>query len=269
MSTVNATPLLSIFVITQNESVRLPAMLRAIAPLQQAPVFAELIVVDSGSTDGTQKLAEQAGGRVIHRDWTGYGAQKSYAESLCNAPWLLNLDADEYLSEQAVNKIMRLVQDSASADVYSLEIKVIKDRQRPIFLAPTNWTPRLYRQGKAHFATDTVLDKVHPEQGATTARLHAPVYHKTIESFPKLWGKLLHYNTQQIAKRAAIKKWPNRWLVVPNALFFFIKHYFIRRMFALGSYGFAYASILTAARLMRDLELLRLAQKNTENSKPN
>lgn len=253
-------PLLSIFVITHNESARLPEMLRSIQPLQQAPVFAELIVVDSGSTDDTQEIARQAGARVLTRDWEGYGQQKSYAEGLCTAPWLLNLDADEYPSTQTIQTITALVQNPDALDVYNLAITVIKDECKPIFLAPVNRTPRLYRQGKAFFSTDSVLDKVHPEQGARIGHIRTPVYHQTIESFPQLWQKMARYNQQQITKRAKIQKWPNRWLIVPNAIFFFVKHYFLRRMFALGSYGFAYASILTAARLMRDLELLRLSQ---------
>ena len=259
-------PLLSIFVITHNESARLPRMLRAIAPLQQEPVCAELIVIDSGSTDSTQGIAEAAGGAFEYREWEGYGSQKSYAESRCSAPWLLNLDADEYLSDQAVKDITNIVQNPNSADVYDLKITVIKDEEKTIFLAPVNWTPRLYRKGKAYFSTDTVLDKVLPIQGANCARLNAPVYHQTIESFPKLWEKLLQYNQQQITKRAILRKYPNPWLVIPNALFFFLKHYFLRRMFALGGYGFAYASILSAARLMRDCELLRLSKiKNRDH----
>lgn len=258
---MNQSPLLSIFVITHNESARLPEMLRAIAPLQQTPIFAELIVVDSGSIDGTREIAAKAGARVLRRDWEGYGQQKSYAEGLCVAPWLLNLDADEYLSVKAVESIAALVQDPKAQDVYNLAITIIKDERRSIFLAPINRTPRLYRRGKAFFATDTVLDKVLPEQGATIGHIRAPVYHKTIESFPRLWEKLGQYNKQQITKRAKVNKWPNRWFVVPNALFFFLKHYFLRRMFALGSYGFAYACILTASRLMRDLELCRLSKK--------
>ena len=55
----------------------------------------DLVVVDSGSTDGTQALAASLGARVIHNDWPGYGPQKRFAEEQCRHVWMLNLDADE------------------------------------------------------------------------------------------------------------------------------------------------------------------------------
>ena len=94
---------LSIFIIARNEADRLPRTLEAIRTLSS-----DVIVVDSGSTDGTQALAEAAGARVIHRDWEGYGPQKRFAETQCRHPWLLNIDADEWLPANLVSEIRAL-----------------------------------------------------------------------------------------------------------------------------------------------------------------
>ncbi|GMA76660.1 hypothetical protein GCM10025880_30770 [Methylorubrum aminovorans] len=81
---------ISVFIIVKNEADRLGASLAAVRDLAD-----DIVVVDSGSTDGTQALAASLGARVIHNDWPGYGRQKRFAEGQCRHDWVLNLDADE------------------------------------------------------------------------------------------------------------------------------------------------------------------------------
>jgi glycosyltransferase involved in cell wall biosynthesis len=65
-------------------------------------------VVDSGSTDGTQAIAEEHGARVIFNEWPGYGPQKRFAEDQCRHEWLLNLDADEVVPPRLAGEIRAL-----------------------------------------------------------------------------------------------------------------------------------------------------------------
>ena len=85
----------SVFIIAKNEADRIGATIRAVRDLTD-----DLVVVDSGSTDGTQAVAEELGARVIFNAWPGYGLQKRFAEDQCRHPWLLNLDADEEVSPE-------------------------------------------------------------------------------------------------------------------------------------------------------------------------
>lgn len=86
---------LSISIIAMNEEARLGRCLESVSGLGR-----EIIVVDSGSTDETPKIAEQYGARFIHNDWPGHVAQKNVALSHCTQPWVLSLDADEALDEE-------------------------------------------------------------------------------------------------------------------------------------------------------------------------
>ena len=81
---------LSVIVITRNEAHQLAKCLESVA-------FAgEIVVVDSGSTDGTQALAASLGARVIvTTDWPGFGKQKQRALDAATLAWVLCLDADE------------------------------------------------------------------------------------------------------------------------------------------------------------------------------
>src|SRR5207249_6839632 len=87
--TLRRVPKLSVTVITKNEAPDIAAALASVAWAD------ELIVVDSGSTDGTPAIARQYTDRVIGREWPGYIAQKNYAASIASHDWILSLDADE------------------------------------------------------------------------------------------------------------------------------------------------------------------------------
>ncbi|MGH8155045.1 MAG: glycosyltransferase family 2 protein, partial [Rhodanobacteraceae bacterium] len=88
MSPTNA-PRLSACVITLNEADRIGACLQSLGFCD------ELVVVDSGSTDGTRGLAAAAGARVIEHAFEGFRSQKDFAVAQARHDWVLCLDADE------------------------------------------------------------------------------------------------------------------------------------------------------------------------------
>ena len=93
----------SVFIITLNEQEHLG---RALESVQD---FAECIVVDCGSTDQTLAIAQQWGAKVVHQEWLGFAAQKAFALAQCKQDYVVNLDADEALTEgsrQAISKFI-------------------------------------------------------------------------------------------------------------------------------------------------------------------
>ncbi len=82
-------PKLTVTVITFNEADNIARCLESV------PFADEIVVVDSGSTDGTVDIARRFTERVVHHDWPGHVAQKQYAVDLATHDWILSLDADE------------------------------------------------------------------------------------------------------------------------------------------------------------------------------
>jgi len=71
---------------------------------------AEVIVIDSGSTDGTPAIARSLGATVIIRDWPGHVIQKNRALEAATQPWVLSLDADEAPDAELVAAIRAVIE---------------------------------------------------------------------------------------------------------------------------------------------------------------
>lgn len=110
---------LSIAIIARDEAHNLP---RTLAALQD--LAAEVIVMDSGSTDDTVKIAESYGAKVIHQDWLGYIEQKNAVFAACTQPWILSLDSDEALTP-ALREELVSVLSNPEYDGYLLPRKTI------------------------------------------------------------------------------------------------------------------------------------------------
>jgi glycosyltransferase involved in cell wall biosynthesis len=93
---------ISIFIISYNEE---NIISKCLEKLYWAD---EIIVIDSGSTDKTVSICESYGAKVIYQKFENFGKQKQYALSQTNNDWVLNLDADEVLSDNLIEEIKSL-----------------------------------------------------------------------------------------------------------------------------------------------------------------
>jgi|GEM_PF-2763961 len=108
--------------IVQNDEKYVARMLQSIMPLVD-----EMIVLDGGSTDNTAVICKEEGALVVPRTFTGhYGDLRNEAIVLSKYPWILMLDADEYLDEDFVHLLPELVRDKRY-DAYALARKNIID----------------------------------------------------------------------------------------------------------------------------------------------
>jgi len=94
---------LSVAIVTLNEDSNLPRLLDSLDGLA-----AEIIVIDSGSTDRTEEIARQSGAHFEVVPWRGFIAQKNLSLDACTQPWVLFLDADEALSPELAESLLRL-----------------------------------------------------------------------------------------------------------------------------------------------------------------
>ena len=162
-----------------------------------------LVVVDSGSTDDTVKVAEACGARVVTTvDWPGFGAQKNRALALAESDWVLSLDADEWLETEAASEVRAAIA-RGDADAYELPRR---SRFCGQVVRHCGWSPdyvcRLFRRGRARFSDDLVHERLIVD--GRVARLKRPIDHDSIESWAEAEDKIRRYSqaaAQQMAAR--------------------------------------------------------------------
>src|SRR5688572_19527211 len=79
------------------------------AAIDSAAWADEIIVIDSGSRDGTVDIARSNGARVVEREWAGYVDQKNFAAGLATHDWIFSLDADERIPAALTREIQELL----------------------------------------------------------------------------------------------------------------------------------------------------------------
>jgi glycosyltransferase involved in cell wall biosynthesis len=242
----------SCFVITRNEADRLGRTLAAVRDLVE-----EIVVVDSGSTDDTVSVAVAHGARVIHNPWPGFGQQKRFAEEQCRNDWLLNVDADEQVSDELAAEMRALFAagepGEAAFGMWASIVYPGETRPRPF--ARDHFVYRLYDRRRVRFADSTLFDSV--EVGRHPSRkLSGALYHFTVRSMDDLIAK----SNARAAYNAANAKRKSRLLLglrtITEFPFAFLRYYVARNHVLGGMKGFQYSLIIAFFRFVRIMRML-------------
>jgi glycosyltransferase involved in cell wall biosynthesis len=146
---------LTVTIITLNEAANIDACLESVRWAD------EVLVVDSGSKDGTPDRARARGARVLARDWPGYAAQKNFAAEQATHDWILSVDADERVTPALAEEIQRTLSTAPSAAGYRVP-RVTFHLGR--WIRTTDWYPdhqlRLYHRKQANWPPRLVHESV-------------------------------------------------------------------------------------------------------------
>jgi glycosyltransferase involved in cell wall biosynthesis len=258
--------ILSVVIITHNEEANIGRTLASVQPLV-ADGKGEIIVVDSGSADGTLEIAKSFGAKVFIEEWKGYAAQKNSAIDKAKGDWILSLDADEELGPGLAGEVYaamhgRLGVDSIEGDSLEVIEKVmaieeVEERGGTASLVGF-WIPRknfflgrwikhggfwpdpklrLFRKGAAHFEQRLVHEDAKLIDGASGRLKHALLHH----SYPTLADYIDHMNRySSLGAEMAVAKGRRSFSlfnIVVRPLATFIYNYFFRLGFLDGREG--------------------------------
>ncbi len=134
--TFAARPLLSLCMIVKNERETLARCLASVKG-----VAGEIVVVDTGSTDGTQAIAREHGAQLIQSSWeNNFSRARNQSLSAATGAWILVLDADEYLLPEDGTALRQLIAQHTDADgratvAFQLVLQNLSADGRPGMLA--------------------------------------------------------------------------------------------------------------------------------------
>ncbi|MBI1274638.1 glycosyltransferase [bacterium] len=255
---------LSVFIIAKNEEDRIVHALNSVVGWAD-----EVIVVDSGSDDGTVAISDKMGAKVMHHAWQGYGPQKRFAESQCRNAWLLNIDADEALSPELKREIEALfAQGEPPLAGYHIPICIVfPGDEKPRRFAPSNSPVRLYDHRRAGFADALVHDSVLLGPGEQAGRLKGCMYHRCFRSHRHAIDKINYYSSMQAEDMVAKGRIPGPLRLVAEPWVAFFKAYFLRRYALFGLPGFTESVMYAFARFIRLAKARELARDTSSNKR--
>ena len=214
-----------------------------LAPCIASAAFAdEVVVLDSGSEDGTTQLARSLGARVVEGDWPGFGLQKQKAVNLARHDWVLCLDADERVSTELRRAIEAALAAPGATGVWRMaRANRFMGRTLRHGEGYPDWSVRLFHRAHARWSDDPVHEKV--LTGEAVGTLDGDLLHDSADSLEAYLAKQNRYTTLQArqlferGERAGVAR------VALSPLVRFVKFYFLRRGFLDGLPGFVHIAI--------------------------
>jgi glycosyltransferase involved in cell wall biosynthesis len=229
---------LSACIITLNEARNIEACLDSLA------FCSEVLVVDSGSVDGTRELAAAKGARVIEHPFTGYRAQKDFAVRSAGHDWVLCLDADERVTP-ALRESIEAARTRGFADAAGYRFARATE-YFGAFLRHGNAYPdrvmRLFDRRRGGFRGTREIHE-HASVDGAVVTLNGDLEHHAYSSLGDQVGRLERYarlmaeHMQQSGKRAHLYK------IVINPFWRFLRGYVLRGGFLDGWRGLVYAYV--------------------------
>lgn len=225
---------LSVVIVAKNEAANIVDCVRS------ARFADEVIVLDSGSTDGTPELARAEGAQVVVTpDWPGYGPQNNRGIDRATGDWFFSLDADERISPALAAEIRAAIDKPEVAGYRVPRSSMYCGR----FMKHGGWTPdytwRLARRGQARF-TEHYLH-AHLQVQGPTGTLREPIIHYSFRSMEAVLEKLDRYSSASARDMTTAGRKGSLGRAVVHGLWAFFRTYVLRLGFLDGRWGFMLA----------------------------
>jgi glycosyltransferase involved in cell wall biosynthesis len=254
---VPAVPAISAVLIAQNEEEALGAALASVSFCD------EIVLVDSGSTDGTREIAEEAGARVIvNAPWPGFVAQRDFAVRAARHDWVLALDADERVGAALRDEILALRERGFGHAGYRIPRMAFYQGR---WIRGTDWYPdwqvRLFDRTRGGWSGDLVHESVRVR--GSVGRLRGHFEHHPYADVADHLRKVDSYTTLWARQAFAAGRRTNVLDMAAAASWAFFRNYVLKRGFLLGSAGFIVSVInthYTFAKLAKLRELVQNAR---------
>ncbi len=252
--------MLTVIVIAKNESANLRICLNSVLWAN------EIIVLDSGSTDDTVGVAKEFTNKVYSTDWPGYGLQKQRALDYATGTWVLNLDADEVVTEALRQEIsVAIAQDQA--DAYRCPI-YLNFYGKSLYYS---WSPkhhiRLYKRLGAKYTDNVVHESILLPPQTRIGQLKAGIQHYCVQDISHALSKMNLYSSYSARMRLKKRTPPSIFKVLFGAIWMFLRCYVIQGGCLEGRDGFVLAVLSAEGSFYRGIKMIYTDKNSLDISK--
>ena len=262
--------MISAVIITYNEE---HIIARSIDSLRR--VADEVIVIDSFSTDRTIEICKEKGAVVLQNKFVGYKTQKNFAVSKAKYEWILSIDADEVLSNELIDSLLKWRKNHK----YSNDLSSQPSLPAGYFVSRRTdycgkwvnfggWYPdkklRLFNRNVGQWSGRNVHEVVKIKDGFSTSFLKGDLLHYSINEPAELLRKLFTYS--EMGARFMNKEGRSTSLIeaVYRSAFRWLRQTIFQLGFLDGMLGFKIAKQNTLATFWkyRRLDFMNKGEKN-------
>lgn len=223
----------SIVIICRDESKEIGRTLSGLAGLTD-----DIVVYDTGSTDGTPEVVAGFPVRSVRGEWKGFGPTKNAANALAKYDWILSLDADE-IPDARLREALTSFSPASTSTVYAVSfLNFIGDT--PLRFGEWGWDRhvRLFHRGEVHWDAEPVHERLLFPEGIRVVDLPGKIHHRTVQGWADHRKKMDRYATMNARKYFEQGRRSPLWKRLLSPSFTFIHYYIFRLGFLDGRVGF-------------------------------
>jgi len=219
----------------------------------------EIIVVDSGSTDGTEDICREKEVRFEFNTWQGYIEQKNFANSLATHDYIFSIDADEALSEELRKSILE-AKEQFDADAYEMNRLTNYCGK---WIRHGGWYPdrklRLFHRDKYQWGGERIHEQmVNKDANTRVSYLKGDLLHYSYYDIAQHISQANHFTNMTAALAVEKGKRAGMYKIIFSPLVKFIRDYIIRLGFLDGYYGYVVCRISAQATFMKYAKIRQL-----------
>ena len=237
---------LSAVIITYNEERNIERCLIALQGIAD-----EIVVLDSHSTDRTKEICARYNVRFFEQSFLGHIEQKNKALEFATYPHVLSLDADEVLSDELRQSIIK-VKENWEHDGYTFNRLTSYCGH---WVKHCGWYPdkklRLFVKSNGKWAGKNPHDRYFLDEGSTQSHLKGDLLHYSYHSISQHIDQVQKFSSIGAHDRFSKGKSAGIWTLIIKPIWRFIRQYILQLGFLDGFYGFQICAISAFANFLK------------------
>ena len=226
---------ISAYILAYNEAEKVTAAVNSVLWAD------EIVLIDSGSTDDTAKIATGLGARVVQVPFKGFGDLRNRAIEACSHDWIFSLDSDERCTAAVRDEILGLLAGTPPFEIYRVPRR---NYMMGRWIRGSGWypnfrQPQFFRKTSMRYTLEPVHEGYEVIGGRPVGTLENAIWQFPFRNLEEILDKANRYSSLGAPKLAG--KRVSMAGAIGHGLWAFLKHYIFKRGFIDGWAGFVIA----------------------------